>query len=221
MYAFIAGRLEDTDSASVVVSTAGIGYAVTVPERLRRRLPAVGEEVKLHTHLHVREDELSLFGFSSPAERELFVVDLSDPDTPEVASTIELKDIDWAWGLEAFGSTVYLSTYESTLTSSGKYQARYWLHRFDVSDPANAQRGKTVNVPGMLIHASDDGQQIFTYENRWDYKASVSRNVVYALSVDDDVATLQSRLELEGYLNGLDVAGDRRPGNVEKRGGVV
>jgi len=44
-----------------------------VPERLRRRLPAVGEEVKLYTHLNVREDELALFGFASPAERELFV----------------------------------------------------------------------------------------------------------------------------------------------------
>ena len=73
MYSFIAGRLEDAGSASVVVSTAGIGYAITVPERLRRRLPSLGEEVKFHTHLHVREDELSLYGFASPAERELFV----------------------------------------------------------------------------------------------------------------------------------------------------
>ena len=74
MYAFILGRLEDASSSAVVLSASGVGYAIRVPERLRRRLPHLGEEVKLHTHLHVREDELTLYGFSSPSEREIFKI---------------------------------------------------------------------------------------------------------------------------------------------------
>jgi len=72
MYAFISGRLEDVSSEAVVIADGGVGYAILVPERLRRRLPPMGQEVKLFTHLHVREDDLTLYGFSSPSEREMF-----------------------------------------------------------------------------------------------------------------------------------------------------
>lgn len=72
MYAFIQGRLEEVSTAVVVVSVSGIGYSILVPERLRRRLPPLGEEVRLYTHLHVREDDLTLFGFANAEQRELF-----------------------------------------------------------------------------------------------------------------------------------------------------
>ncbi len=72
MYAFIQGRLEDVGRTTVVLSAGGVGYSLLVPERLRRRLPPVGEELRLYTHLHVREDDLSLYGFATAEERELF-----------------------------------------------------------------------------------------------------------------------------------------------------
>ncbi len=72
MYAFIQGRLEEAGASGVVISSGGVGYALLVPERLRRRLPPVGEELRLYTHLHVREDDLTLFGFANADERDLF-----------------------------------------------------------------------------------------------------------------------------------------------------
>lgn len=66
------GRLRGTLVAvgdRLVVDVGGVGYEVAVPTRALTELPALGEEVVLHTHLHVREDALALHGF--PTEREL------------------------------------------------------------------------------------------------------------------------------------------------------
>jgi len=49
-----------------------IGYDLQVVPRLLQQLPGVGESAHLFTHLHVREDQVVLFGFGSAAERDLF-----------------------------------------------------------------------------------------------------------------------------------------------------
>jgi Holliday junction DNA helicase RuvA len=55
-----------------VLAGDGLGYEVQVPLGLLDRLPAVGDEVELHTVLVVRDDALELYGFGSARERELF-----------------------------------------------------------------------------------------------------------------------------------------------------
>ncbi len=68
------GRLRGTLVAftgrDAVVDVAGVGYRVAVAPG--RALPPVGDDVVLHTHLHVREDALALYGFPTVAERDLF-----------------------------------------------------------------------------------------------------------------------------------------------------
>lgn len=59
-------------SGAAVLEVGGIGYEVAVTPRALTELPGVGEEVVLHTHLHVREDSLALFGFPSRDERDVF-----------------------------------------------------------------------------------------------------------------------------------------------------
>jgi len=49
-----------------------VGYEVTMTPRSVAALPGVGEEVVVHIHTHVREDEMSLFGFGSEPDRDLF-----------------------------------------------------------------------------------------------------------------------------------------------------
>lgn len=57
----------------VVVKTAsGVGYECFVPTRSLAALPAPGSPVELHTHLAVREDALTLFGFATAEERRVF-----------------------------------------------------------------------------------------------------------------------------------------------------
>jgi Holliday junction DNA helicase RuvA len=76
MIAFLSGHLvaiEWGERSSLTVEVQGIGYRVKAPGRFLKQLPAVGEPVRVFTHLVVRETELVLYGFGSPAERDLFV----------------------------------------------------------------------------------------------------------------------------------------------------
>jgi Holliday junction DNA helicase RuvA len=68
----IRGMVVEKTSVSVIIDVGGIGYAVAVTPRSLVELPGIGEEAVLHTHLHVREDQLALFGFGSTEERDLF-----------------------------------------------------------------------------------------------------------------------------------------------------
>ena len=58
----------------VVVLAGGVGYRLAVSSETLRRVPAVGNHVTLHAHLVVREDALSLYGFATEEERDLFLL---------------------------------------------------------------------------------------------------------------------------------------------------
>lgn len=73
MIALVAGTLALKESDRVIVRTAaGVGYEVFVPTRALESLPAEGRPVELHTHLAVREDGQTLYGFASADERRVF-----------------------------------------------------------------------------------------------------------------------------------------------------
>ena len=72
MIAFIRGILTEKQPARVVVEYGGLGLEVLIPLSTFTALPESGAEVRLYTHLHVREDALTLVGFAALAERELF-----------------------------------------------------------------------------------------------------------------------------------------------------
>lgn len=56
----------------VCVDVNGVGYEAQVTPRDLASLPGLGEEIVIHTHTHVREDDISLFGFASEPDRDLF-----------------------------------------------------------------------------------------------------------------------------------------------------
>lgn len=77
MIAYIQGELTHVAPEYVIVDVMGLGYRVLVPGSTLQAMPAPGSKVKLFTHLYVREDGFSLYGFVSPEEYELFVLLLS------------------------------------------------------------------------------------------------------------------------------------------------
>jgi len=72
MIASLKGALESLGSDWAVIGVGGIGYQVYMPTSTLSVLGAVGAEVKLYTHLYVREDNLTLYGFKSSEELGLF-----------------------------------------------------------------------------------------------------------------------------------------------------
>lgn len=72
MIAYLKGQLIKSAPDHVVIEVNGIGYRVFIPLSSYENLPPPGEEMSILTYLHVREDELSLYGFIAEEERQLF-----------------------------------------------------------------------------------------------------------------------------------------------------
>jgi Holliday junction DNA helicase RuvA len=72
MIAHLRGKLISRHPNQVIVEAAGVGYDVTISVPTFSDLPSVGSEVALHIHTHVREDQLALYGFLRPEEKQLF-----------------------------------------------------------------------------------------------------------------------------------------------------
>jgi Holliday junction DNA helicase RuvA len=72
MIAFIDGQLVEVLPTQVVVQAHGVGYEILIPLSSYDKLPAPGEHVRLLTHLAIREDAHTLYGFATAAERDLF-----------------------------------------------------------------------------------------------------------------------------------------------------
>ena len=74
MIALISGRVAVRRADHVVVDTGGVGYRLAVSSETLKHVPAVDQEVMLHTHLVVRDDALLLYGFATEEERDLFLM---------------------------------------------------------------------------------------------------------------------------------------------------
>jgi Holliday junction DNA helicase RuvA len=70
--ASLHGKLESLGSDWAVINVAGIGFQVYMPTSTLSTLGKTGDEVKLYTHLHLREDNATLYGFTSADELWLF-----------------------------------------------------------------------------------------------------------------------------------------------------
>jgi len=77
MIAALRGILEARTDDSLIVEIGGVSYRVYTPTSTLSQVGAVGETIKLFTHLYVREDAIALYGFQTPQERELFQLLLS------------------------------------------------------------------------------------------------------------------------------------------------
>ena len=89
MIALVSGTVAVRRSDHVVVDCGGVGYRLAVSAETLRHVPALGKDVLLHTHLIVRDDALSLYGFASEEERELFLMLLSVQSVgPKVALAV-------------------------------------------------------------------------------------------------------------------------------------
>src|SRR5881398_2360079 len=72
MITFLDGKLVSALPTQAIVDVGGVGYEIFIPLASYDKLPPVGQPVRILTHLHVREDAQVLYGFMTPAERDLF-----------------------------------------------------------------------------------------------------------------------------------------------------
>jgi Holliday junction DNA helicase RuvA len=74
MITHLEGRLAGKEPTRIVVDVGGVGYEVFVPLSCHDRLPGVGERCRILVCEHIREDAHQLFGFTSEAERRVYLL---------------------------------------------------------------------------------------------------------------------------------------------------
>lgn len=77
MFAYLKGSLEVKTKGYIVIDVGGVGYKIFMSETAIEKLGEVGESVKVHTYLRVREDDMSLYGFNTNEELRMFELLLS------------------------------------------------------------------------------------------------------------------------------------------------
>ena len=68
----LRGEIAEKGADTILLDVGGVGYEVAVTPVTIAALPGIGQPAVLHTHLHVREDAMALYGFSSADERNVF-----------------------------------------------------------------------------------------------------------------------------------------------------
>lgn len=94
MFAYIKGSLEQKEINFVVIDVQGIGYKIFMPAKAIESLGEIGQIVKVHTYYYVREDNISLYGFSSNEELRMFELLISVSGVGAKSAIIMLSEIN-------------------------------------------------------------------------------------------------------------------------------
>lgn len=117
MIATLSGILQHKDPALVIIDVQGVGYEVHLSGRTYDKLPPAGENAFLHIHTNVREDAITLYGFTDMEQKKLFLLligvsgvgpklalsILSGIDPAELCNAVNLKDMARLTALSGVG----------------------------------------------------------------------------------------------------------------------
>jgi len=156
MIASLEGIIDAVSKDSLIVNVNGIGFKVTVTTSVLSEMGITGREVKLYTHFHVREDDMSLFGFGSLDELKLFetLISVSGLGPKTGMAMLSAMSADQVAMAIASGSVETLTT----IPGIGKKTAdRLILELKDkvggvmISTPAGRAAQENADVVGALV----------------------------------------------------------------------
>jgi hypothetical protein len=167
----------------------------------------------------------------STFSQELTIVDLHNPDAPAITTTQITPDPDSWWGnIRVVGNTLYTSHWEwiekpvldtgsgSSSSSSGStpqqvvYWVKYYLDQIDLTDRAHPKVGQKINVPGILIGASDtDPSLLYFVDYRWytDWSYTQPKDEIAVARIKDGKAYLKSSTLIDGWVGNVFVRADK------------
>ena len=156
MIASLEGIIDAVSKDNLIVNVNGIGFKVTVTTSVLSEMGITGREVKLYTHFHVREDDMSLFGFGSLDELKLFetLISVSGLGPKTGMAMLSAMSADQVAMAIASGSVETLTT----IPGIGKKTAdRLILELKDkvggvmISTPAGRAAQENADVVGALV----------------------------------------------------------------------
>ena len=193
MIASLHGRLESMSGDGVVLNVGGIGFQVYLPTSTLSSLGNIGEEVSLHTHLHLREDSVTLYGFASADELRLFQTLLSVSGLgPRLAlamlSAMSLEQLTMA---VATGSTDLLTS----IPGIGKKVADRLV--LELKDKVAAG---WVTTPAAQL--AEENTDVLTALVSLGYSASEASRAVASLPVSSELSLEEKIKQALGYFTG-------------------
>lgn len=152
-------------------------------------------------------------------EQKLFVVDLANADGPKLSAVEVLPDADAWWGnMRVVGNTLYTTHYEWIEKPSAnpdpnankQYWIRYYLDQVDLSDRANPKVGARINVPGILVGASEtDPSLLYFVDYRWTSSTNQPKDELAVAKIQNGKAYLKSSTLLDGWVGQVLVRGNK------------
>jgi hypothetical protein len=142
---------------------------------------------------------------------QMLVVDLSNPDSPVLASEVVLNGRPWVADINVSGSTVYFTHYRwAQVPGFSNYRwVRFYLDRLDVSDPYNPVLSPSVNVPGVVLGADLNRNLIYTVDYQWVYPEGTVERSLNVSSLYGNIAMLRGRTALPDDAGRVVQSGDR------------
>ena len=194
MISVLSGRLESIDADGVVICTAGIGFKVYTPTSTMTSLGDIGSEATLHTHLYLREDSVSLYGFASTDELRLFQTLLGVSGLGPRLALVMLSAMD----LEQL--TTAISTGNTGILTSIPGVGRKVAERivFELKDKVAAQW--VAGSEAQLVEGNDD---VLAALISLGYSNSEASRAVASIRPSHDKSLEERVKEALGYFTGV------------------
>jgi hypothetical protein len=146
-----------------------------------------------------------------PESSSLYVVDLSNPDQPALASVVITQDVSNSWwgNMKVVNSNLFVThtVWSNAAVQNANPIVRYYLDQIDLSDRAHPSVKTHINVPGMLVGGSGtDPSILYTIDYRYN-GAGPTVNDLDVVKLSGDKAYLQSRTPLDGWVGNVFVRG--------------
>lgn len=193
MIASLHGILESISGDSVVLNVGGIGFRVHLPSSTLSVLGNIGDEVSLNTHLHLREDNVTLYGFASSDELRFFqtllgVKGLGPRLSLAMLSAMSLEQLTMA---VATGSTELLTS----IPGIGRKVADRLV--LELKDKVAAGL-----VTAPMVQSAEDNTDVLSVLVSLGYSASEASRAVASLPMSSGLSLEEKIKQALGYFAG-------------------
>jgi len=193
MIASLKGKLESLGSDFAVINVGGIGLQVYMPTSTLSTLGSVGGDVKLYTHLHLREDNATVYGFVSTEELELFkaLINVSGLGPKMALAMLSAMDIEQLIMAIATGNAELLTG----IPGIGKKMANRLV--LELKDKIGAG---LITAPAVQL--AEENADVLAALTSLGYSASEATRALASLPRDQELS-LEEKVKLAlGYFGG-------------------
>ena len=154
MFAYIKGIYESRAMDYIVIDVNGMGYKIFISENSVKNIGEIGSTVKVYTYVKVREDDISIYGFSSPEELRMFELLISVSGVGSKSAITILSNVE-PWEFASAVVSEDVSALKKLPGIGAKSAARIILELKDKIKAINIEETKNADTSASSINNED------------------------------------------------------------------